>query len=88
MCPRGTTWCSEHEADADQCISTSITVATGCSVWLQQELPGIEPVMVVDTAPSGAELSTAEALALADAVHRLQGLVTGMGPGDPPVQSV
>ena len=72
-CPRGTAWCTEHEPDeADQCVSTPIDVAEFCSVWLLQEKPGHDPVMVVDAAISGADLSMDEAAELSKAVERLR----------------
>lgn len=81
VCPRGTWWCTEHMTDFDQCVSAPITVSVGCSVWLQQELPGIEPVVIVDTTPSGAELSLLEASDLADAICELRQQV--LPPGFP-----
>jgi len=72
-CPRSTAWCTEHEPDeADQCVSTPIDVAEFCSVWLLLGKHEQVPVMVVDAAISGADLSMGEAADLSNAVERLR----------------
>ena len=72
-CPRGTAWCTEHEPDeADQCVSTPIDVAEFCSVWLLLGKHQLDPVLVVDAAISGADLSMDQALDLSDAIKQLR----------------
>lgn len=72
-CPRGNTWCTDHEHEADQCSSASIKVAEHCYVWLLQEIPGIEPTVVVDIA-DGNDLTIAEAAVLRRALSDLERL--------------
>lgn len=76
-CPRLTSWCTEHEHDANQCISEPVDISPGCSVWLMQEIPGLEPVMVIDTSPAATDLSLGEAGHLAEAIGDLRALATG-----------
>lgn len=71
-CPRRTPWCTEHDDDNAQCVSPGLHVAAGCCVWLLLEIEGLEPVVVVDAATSGADLTLTEAEALAAALGRLR----------------
>lgn len=69
-CPRDTGWCVQHDVDVDQCGSISLR-AGRVNVWLVQEIPGIEPAVVVDAPTSGGDLSLVEALDLADSLQQL-----------------
>ena len=73
-CPessRCAAWCVEHDDETGQCASTALQ-AGDSSVWLMGELPGLEPVMVVDTPPTGGELTLLQAQDLADAIVLLR----------------
>ena len=68
-------WCSEHDPDSGQCVSASQD-AGRVSVWLVAE-PGGDARLAVDTPVAGAELTMAEAGALAGAVSRLVEMAGG-----------
>jgi hypothetical protein len=72
-CPINTPWCTEHQEDTDQCVSPPIDIeGAHTSFWILQEMPGLEPVIVLDTAPNGAQLSLSQALDVSDAAHQLR----------------
>lgn len=74
-CPRSTAWCADHLPDADQCTSEAVKVAAHCYVWLLQELPGIEPTVVVDIGGSN-DLTLAETAVLRRALVDLERLAS------------
>jgi hypothetical protein len=83
-CPRSTPWCTQHEHDADQCVSAAVPIAGGhVNVWLLQELAGVEPTITVDGPPAGADLTLDQATELCEALQRLR----AAGLADAPVQS-
>jgi hypothetical protein len=71
-CPRRTPWCTDHEDELDQCVSSAIHVSSSCHVWMVCELPGLEPTIIIDGRTSGAELTFQESLQLIDAMARLK----------------
>lgn len=74
-CPRSTAWCAEHLPGADQCTSAPVTIAEHCYVWLLQEIPGIEPTVVVDIGGSN-DLTLAETAVLRRALVDLERLAS------------
>lgn len=68
-------WCGAHDAETGQCVSAAHD-AGRVSVWLVSE-PGGDARLAVDTPVAGAELTMAEAGALAIAVTHLVEMAGG-----------
>lgn len=76
-----TPWCTEHEAESDECTSTPIQAGSAsCWVWLvQHRRESVEPTIVVDVPPNGAVLTLEQASDLTDAIRQLRQAVTTAG---------
>ncbi|WP_338183320.1 hypothetical protein [Jatrophihabitans sp.] len=68
VCPRGNAWCTEHSDHVDQCVSAALPPDSASCAWVIQEIPGTEPMIVVD---GSRPLSIDEASQLVAAIRTL-----------------